>query len=389
MEKTNETLESIKIEEKEEKVSYERLEEEIKIEEESRKLDNIENFKKSQKPKKKLKNKILAWVLGSAIFAGAAAGGGYLIYDNVAGDKAYNEAIQTRYEQVDEKLTFALASNTAYSMLNDRKITNIRFLEPGEEDAYLEVYYKGISRTSDLKKQCCAIFKVFIDYYNALVEGEENNDPIEYLDALYNVFENMELVSEKYINNISCELKENTKKNKVKFNELFNVDDVDNEDIVKQIGFLPYYVQVVSYNVDPDTALHTYTYKISGISYCETKSESNDKIYSDEDLIINDIYNNNHVKAFNREILFTVSDTVYGEIDLNVALGYDIKNILNGANLEHSMETLSFNEINLFELYNKIKNDDFKYKKPKDFNVKDYMESITEEKPNTEDYEIL
>jgi len=274
-------------------------------------------------------------------------------------------------------------------MLNDRKITNIRFLEPGEEDAYLEVYYKGISRTSDLKKQCCAIFKVFIDYYNALVEGEENNDPIEYLDALYNVFENMELVSEKYINNISCELKENTKENRVKFNELFNVDDVDNEDIVKQIGFLPYYVQVVSYNVDPDTALHTYTYKISGISYCETKSESNDKIYSDEDLIINDIYNNNHVKAFNREILFTVSDTVYGEIDLNVALGYDIKNILNGANLEHSMETLSFNEINLFELYNKIKNDDFKYKKPKDFNVKDYMESITEEKPNTEDYEIL
>ena len=66
---------------------------------------------------KKLKNKIIAWVLGCVIFLGVAVGVGLYIYDQTSGDGAYNNAIRTRYEQVDEKLTGRLISDTKYQFL--------------------------------------------------------------------------------------------------------------------------------------------------------------------------------------------------------------------------------------------------------------------------------
>ena len=42
------------------------------------------------------------------------------------------------------------------------------------------------------------------------------------------------------------------------------------------------------------------------------------------------------------------------------------------------METTHFSEINLFKIYEDVKDGDFDYKKPKDFNVKEYVKNMEE-----------
>jgi len=54
-----------------EEIKFCRLDKEIKREQMKRRINS---FKKSQKPKKSLKKRLLAWGLGVSIFAGAVAG---------------------------------------------------------------------------------------------------------------------------------------------------------------------------------------------------------------------------------------------------------------------------------------------------------------------------
>jgi len=361
------------------KVSFTRLEEEIKIEEESRKLhkDNVENFKKSQRPKKKLKNKIIAWILGGTVFASAAASAGFIIHDQTAGNGAFKKEVQTKFEMVDETLTNRMKQDTMYNFLHNQEITHVRFLEPQDSNAEIQVYYNAEAEASfgnyDIK--CYAIFDVLLEYYNALVEAEESGNALLYLDALNEIFTHMELTEEKRGEKILFELKEDTEENRVKFNEIFNLNDVVNEDIVRQIGFLPYHVEVVDYHYDSETFKHDYTYKISGISYCETVSENADEVKNHEDLIIESNYNKNHIKTFQRDILFTSSLVNEAGIDINIRLRGDINMIINNRNNPYTIETTLFQEVNLLKMYEDMKDGKFDYKKPDGFNLKEYKQA--------------
>lgn len=362
-------------------VPYSRLDNEIKKEEESRKIDNIENFKKSQKPKKKLRNKIIAWILGGTIFAGAATGAGFLIHDKVNGDGAYNDAIRTRYEQVDEKLTGRLISDTKYQFLQTGEVTHVRFLEPEEETAGLQVFYAGVRKDDNFisDRTGYAIYNVLIEYYNALVEAESSGNVLHYLDALDTIFTEMQLVDnyerDKMISDFFY-FADKTEDNVKKFNEVFALNDVENEDIVRQVGFLPYNIELVSYQMDDTTYTHYYTFKISGISYCETKSESSDEIKGHKDLVLEKGYNKNHIKTYTRDILFTsslVNEVGYAGESRVVG---DFSLITKGKNSPYTVETTHFKEVDLLNIYEDVKDGNFDYKKPKNFNVKDYVKNM-------------
>ncbi len=293
------------------------------------------------------------------------------------GDKAYNDAIKTRFEQVEETLTKRLYENTNYVNWTNREITHVKFLETKEEIANLQVFYEGdfVGDIFTTEEKGYANYRVLIDDYNALVEAETSGNALYYLDALENIFTNMNLVEAvrapfivdlTLINSSEVE----------SFNNIFNLNDVENEDIVRQVGFLPYHIELVDYHYNVETFLNEYTYKLSGISYCETKSENNDEIKQHEKLLIEDNYNKNHIKTFNRDVLFTSSSYSEGGMDFERRLLGDILKIIDNVNEEYTVKTTLFKEVDLLKIYEDIKDGDFYYKKPKDFNVKEYLENI-------------
>ena len=106
------------------------------------------------------------------------------------GDKAYNDAIKTRFQQVQETLTKRLYENTNYVNWTNREITHVKFLETKEEIANIQVYYKGTLSneylTSD--RSGFAKFNILNNYYSALVEAESRGNVLYYLDTLNEIF---------------------------------------------------------------------------------------------------------------------------------------------------------------------------------------------------------
>ena len=51
----------------------------------------------------------------------------------------------------------------------------------------------------------------------------------------------------------------------------------------------------------------------------------------------------------------------------------DFSLITKGENSPYTVETTHFREADLLKIYENIKDGDFEYKKPKDFNVRDYV----------------
>ncbi len=351
-------------------------------------MPHEENSKTVKKFKNKLKNKIIAWTLVGTIFVGIAICVGLFIYDKTRGDSAYNDAIRTRYEQVDEKLTIRLSVDTEYKFLENKEITHIRFLEPKKEILELQVFYIGEYRNSfsTFDGAGYAVYNVLIDYYNALVDAEPSDNVLHYLDALNTIFTEMQLIDSYYNERISCDLFEYTEKNEeniIKVNEIFALNGVENEDIIRQIGFLPYNLKIVDYHYNFDTHRHDYTYKISGISYCETKSENSDEIKEHKDLILESGYNKNHIKTYNRDILFTSSLVNEVGMDSKYRVGGDLYMIINGINSPYTIETTLFKEVDLLKIYEDVKDGDFNYKKPKEFDVKQYIKNNLK---NSSDY---
>lgn len=365
--------------------AFKRLDKEIQTLEESRRLgkDNINNFINSQKPKKKLKNRILAWILGGAIFAGAAVGGA-IAYTQNNGDGGYNAEIDRRYEQVEEKLIRRLTKETPYEDLINGEITFLKFNEPTTEDVNLQVYYKGVNDHTNELMRSCAVYKVMLEYYNSLVDAEESGNALTYLDALEEVFTKMTFLKEDSQIDIPCKLPQVTEENVNKFHEIFALEDTVNDDIVKQIGFLPYNVELIKYEFDSEKREAQYAYKISGISYCETKSENSDSVKECEELIMNEKYDKNHIKAFNREMIFSTSlGDISGISDKISRLKGDIYMIIDGVNNPYTVETTLFKEINITKLYEEIKLDETKFEMPEDFDLKGYKEVRKEIEENT------
>ena len=367
-----------------------RLEEEIKIEEESRKLnkDNIKNFEKSQKPKKSLKKKVIAWCLGASIFIGAAVGAAFgiknKIDDNKYGNGRYAREIQTRYEQVDKNLHSRLYGVSPRYFFSDEFNVNYLRFDEKEQGADLKVFAdtKYNNFTGDVfESQVCYTFNVLQEYYESLVNAEEGNNMLAYLDALNKVVETMTFDNYKeshHLSFLNTKYREIEKKDYDKINNLLNLD-FENDNIVRQIGFLPYHIEVSNRIDDEETGITTYTYKLSGISYCETKTESKDKIKKSDNLLIASNYDKNHVKTYLRDIEFTSTLETSGlDSIMETRMFGDFLMYLDGVKTKDDIQvkTTYFQETNIFEEYLKMKETkNFNYQKPADLNIDEYINS--------------
>lgn len=367
-----------------------RLEEEIKIEEESRKLnkDNIKNFEKSQKPKKSLKKKVIAWCLGASIFIGAAVGAAFgiknKIDDNKYGNGRYAREIQTRYEQVDKNLHSRLYDVSPRYFFSDEFNVNYLRFDEKEQGADLKVFAYEEHHTGGgnlIQSQLCYTFNVLQEYYESLVNAEEGNNMLAYLDALNKVVETMKF--DNYTENdplyfIYDKYEKIETRNYDKLNDLLNLD-FENDNIVRQIGFLPYHIEVSNRIDDEETGITTYTYKLSGISYCETKTESKDKIKKNDNLLIASNYDKNHVKTYLRDIEFTSTLETSGlDYVMKSRMFGDFLMYLDGVKTKDDIQvkTTYFQETNIFDEYMKMKETkNFNYQKPADLNIDEYINS--------------
>lgn len=367
-----------------------RLEEEIKIEEESRKLnkDNIKNFEKSQRPKKSLKKKVIAWCLGASIFIGAAVGAAFgiknKIDDNKYGNGRYAREIQTRYEQVDKNLHSTLYDVSPRYFFSDEFNVNYLRFDEKEQGADLKVFAYEEHHTGGgnlIQSQLCYTFNVLQEYYESLVNAEEGNNMLAYLDALNKVVETMKF--DNYTENdplyfIYDKYEKIETRNYDKLNDLLNLD-FENDNIVRQIGFLPYHIEVSNRIDDEETGITTYTYKLSGISYCETKTESKDKIKKNDNLLIASNYDKNHVKTYLRDIEFTSTLETSGlDYVMKSRMFGDFLMYLDGVKTKDDIQvkTTYFQETNIFDEYMKMKETkNFNYQKPADLNIDEYINS--------------
>ncbi len=357
-----------------------KLNEEIELEKQSRKLakNNIENFKKSQKPKKSLKTKILAWGLGLGIFAGAVAGGTALYKDQTTGNGAYNDVLKSKYEKVDETLNKRVFGDAhSFDSAKNKKINSINFKEVGDEFANLEIYTEAEQDYSDRtdKLQGTSKYSVLKKYYDSLVDAESSNNMITYLDCLNELFENMNFESFDYSNKIS-----NLKGNwclplgEDNINKLFALD-FEKEGIVKQIGFLPFNIEVVDWTHDVEAGVINYTYKLSGISYCETTFESHDEVKESDSSFVQQEYNKNNVKAYFRDFTFTSSQKNGAYCTKQERLTEDLKLFLYDEKSNFEIKTTYFEETNVFnplKEYENMKSGNFNYQKPDDIDLNEY-----------------
>lgn len=323
-----------------------------------------------QKNKKGLKTKIIAWALGLGVFAGGIAGAsaGIKAYKeyNTTGNGAYNKILEDKFEQVHKNLY----SRLSYACSDYKKVKHINF----SDDNYLEVFYDGetlnpVYKTMDYHN-CYAIFEYAREYYYSLVNAEQSGNMISYLDALNNLFTTMRYVKSEMSSKIDFVSKiDKTEENNKKLCELFKLE-TNKDDVVKQIGFLPYDIHITKWDIDFDNNIVNYSYRLSGISYCETKSESSTNIESNDELLIDNSYDKNHIKTYYRDIVISGSYT-YNEViplDTNL-LRIELKAYLNGTkNLE--VETTYFEQTNIFDEFFNMKNTEkFDYKKPADLDL--------------------
>ena len=298
----------------------------------------------------------------------------------------YNKEIDKRFEQVEDKLRSRLVRDTSYEDLINSEVTYLKFNEPSEEDVDLQVFYKGVNDTTGELMRSYIVYKVLIDDYNSLIKAEESGNVLTYLESLEEIFIKMHYKTDDSHIDIPCKLPEVTGENVNKFHEIFALNDVENDDVVRQVGFLPYNVELVEYDFDKEKQEVKYTYKIFGISYCETKSESSDIVKTSEDLIINKKYDKKHIKAFNREMTFTTTTIQnIGHISENRLAG-DIHKIIEGVNNPYAVETTLFSEINITKLFEEIRLNKTKFEMPQEFDLDGYIEErkVTEENSRKE-----
>jgi len=263
---------------------------------------------------------------------------------------------------------------TIYSELDNSEVTGLYFEEPMEDGTTLMVFYEGDRDTQFgvYRPTRAAEFNVEYEYYNNLVVAEESENMLEYLDCLNDVFANMTFVKEESNSFVSLHLPYNSEENKNVFNNIFNVDGL-NSNVSKQIGFTPYYVKLENSEIiNQNPITHSYTYKIYGVSYCETKSESTAYIKNSDKLIMSENYDNNHLKAYNRVMTFSSiapTDILYEELRLSG----DIYMIIDGVNYPYTVTNEYFGEVNVFEDYFKMQDGKFDYEKPEDLNLDDYQ----------------
>ena len=290
--------------------------------------------------------------------------------------KEYISALQTRYEQVDVTLTEAM-SKTMYTAFYDSEVTGIYFEAPLADGATLRVFYEGDVRTNfgTESRMKAAEFNVEYEYYENLVDAEDNENKLDYLDALNDVFANMEFIKEDLNSKITLELPQNTEENIAVFNQIFNVEGL-NADVTKQVGFTPYYIKMTEkeiINTDPETQRNTfkYTYKIYGTSYCETNSENSAYVKNSDKTIMSENFDSNHLKAYNRVMTFSSGGSGVDIVEEDLLSG-DIFRIINGVNNPYTVTNEYFEEVNVFETYLQMLDGNFDFERPEGLDLSQY-----------------
>lgn len=162
----------------------------------------------------------------------------------------YNIEIKFAYEKVKKELVIHLHDDGPYSIDHKTiKIHNIIFGDLDEEDnIFVDIYYTATTihhtntgSTKGNELQFLYVYKLAVQYYNALVDANNSGDVLKYLEALNACFKNMKYYREEasgYSNDL--ELDENQAQ---QFNEIFFAEWGED-----QGGFLPYFIERTEIN---------------------------------------------------------------------------------------------------------------------------------------------
>ncbi|MGN1208301.1 MAG: hypothetical protein ACI4TI_02430, partial [Christensenellales bacterium] len=341
--------------------------------------DNLKNFKKSRKAKKSLKKRVLAWGLGLSVLAGAGFGVTSYVQDGQTGNRAYVNEVKSRYEMVDKTLTNKLYEDISeFSNARDRKVNVIRFEKADDEKADIRLFYEAkqeFSGQKDFQYYGSALYSVDSTCYDAVVSAEESGNMIEYLDCLNVVFSEMELVSKNYCAELEDILRYNHNDIfRAAGNEIFALD-FEQEGIVKQVGFLPLYIEKTVWE---SAGLGIkYTFRISGISYCQTTFESHDEVKKDTQYVGDASFDENHVKAYYRDFDISSFEPRENHPAVETQLQNDIANVVDGKKSvdEFEVNTTYFQDVNVynaFEEYLSMQGGNFDYKKPENVDMLEY-----------------
>lgn len=346
--------------------AFTKLDEEIAEQEESRKIKT-----KAQKRRRR-KARIRASLIGLAATLGIG-GVGALTYSSLNGDLGYNNAIQSSYTKTIDALEKRLPVNN----YNDFQIQNFYFDE-GENGLMFVVDYEGRSKKDDWRiLQGAAYYKVMKAYYETLQNAREENNMLAYIDALYDIVSNMEYQYSGDWDYIEAVRGDKTEEQMSKILGLFELD-VQKEGVKRQIGFLPYHIECMNWYFNEETNETEYEYRIAGISYCETEEENSDPIREPsekQDLLMTQNYDQNHIKAYYRDISFKSKCPVKLEAIASASsrIAGDIYMLLNGDKTldDFEVKTLYFDETSIFDDFSKIAEGQ-SFEKPEGFNMIEY-----------------
>lgn len=351
--------------------AFTKLDEEIAEQEESRKIKT-----KAQKRRRR-KARIRASLIGLAATLGIG-GVGALTYSSLNGDLGYNNAIQSSYRKTINLLENRLSQVSSYEKLLDPVIQDIYFQEQDNGELNFVVSFDGKSKEYNWEYlQGSANYKILKAYYETLQNAREENNMLAYIDALYDIVSNMEYQYSGNWDYIEIFRGDKTEEEMSKILELFELD-VQKEGVKRQIGFLPYHIKCVNWYFNEETNETEYEYRIAGISYCETEEKNSDPIreHSEkQDLLMTQNYDQNHIKAYYRDISFKSKCPVKLQaIDsASSRIAGDINMLLNGNKTldDFEVKTLYFDETSIFDDFSKIAEGQ-SFEKPEGFNMIEY-----------------
>lgn len=326
----------------------------------------------AKKEKRKSKKWIVALILLILIIAIGA--GSIFLYNNFFSEQAkYQKEIKEAYKIADLSLNYTLNNpRCSYSGLDRNKKIEYMTFSKDTQDPTLIIYFQGDSYAQSLNKYFTrdgkVTYKVKQEDYNNLISSQEKGNVLDYINTLSTIFDTMEYIdSNNYdqIDFINYEYIEKTDENIEMLLDLFNLEVEDNN-IVRQVGFFPYNIEVIKWEIDEETNILNYTYLIRGISYCETKQVSTADVVEDENLIMYSNYDSTHLKAYYHNIVISSYETYKMGYQTTTRLQGDINKFIDSikTHKDFQVETKYFEETTLFENFYKMQNGYFKFKKP-------------------------